>query len=396
MLKKSNELFAEVGYRSILHHGEQLCGDNVEMIDMVDKDGHKNKIIVLADGIGHGVKASILSILTSKIISTLLAENIKLDVAVQTIADTLPYNETIHAAFSTFTIMVIKDNKYASLIQYENPNAILIRDGVPTEYTMNTLQVGGKTVLQSDIKLQENDIFILMSDGVLYASDNGVYDEDWDRDGVASYMETFFHIGFNAKTLTTILLDEVFKRYGGKPTDDATVCTVCIRERKNVNLCFGPPESYDDNQKMMALFFSKEGMHIVCGGTTAKIAANFLKKPVITQQAQPDPEIPPMSTVEGIDIVSEGIVTMDKVLQYSNDFLDKNTDFENWSYRKDAASVIARALFETATDVSLFVGRAANPAHQHLKINFSVKMKIVDDLIENLKKMGKNVTVNYF
>ncbi len=393
---KTNELFADTGYQSINHNGEELCGDHVEVVQQGQPQGHNSKIIVLADGLGSGVKASILSILTSTIISTMLAADLKLEDAVETIAATLPVRSDINTAFSTFTIMRIEDNQQAQIIQYENPNVILLRDGKNYEIPTNAMQIGDKTILQSEIKLRENDIFFLMSDGVLYASEDGVYNDEWDRDHVISYMETFYNIGFTAKTLTTILLEETKRLYGGKPTDDATVCTVRIRRRESVNLCFGPPSSYDDNRKMMALFFAREGKHIVCGGTTSKIAADYLGKVVVTRDSAPDPEIPPISEVEGIDLVTEGIITVNKVLEYAKDYLNDNSSYEEWSYKKDGASLIARMLFETATDVNLFIGKAVNPAHQNMKFNFEVKMRLVSELVDCLNKMGKIVMVNYF
>ena len=395
-MMKTNEFFADTGYMCLTHYGEELCGDHVEIVQQGQLQGHNSKIIVLADGLGSGVKAGILSILTSKIISTMLAADLDLETAVETIAATLPVCSERNTAFSTFTIVTIVDNQRASIIQYENPNVILLRDGKNYDYPCSTMQIGDKSILHSEIKLQENDIFFMMSDGVLYASDNGVYNDDWDRGHVISYMETFFNIGFTARTLTTILLDETNRLYGGKPTDDATVCTVRIRRRESVNLAFGPPSNYDDNRKMMALFFAREGRHIVCGGTTSKIAATYLGKPVILCDNEPDPDIPPISEVEGIDLVTEGIITMNKVLEYAKNYLANNSSFEDWSYKKDGASLIARTLFETATDVNLFIGKAVNPAHQNMKFNFEVKMRLVSELADCLTKMGKIVLVNYF
>lgn len=389
---KRNEFFADIGYMSLNHAGEELCGDHVEVV----RQGENSKIVVLADGLGSGVKASILSMLTSKIISTMLAADMKLEDAVSTIAATLPVNTDVNCAFSTFTIMRIVHNERAEIIQYENPNVILLRNGKNYEIPCNILRIGDKEILQSEIKLQENDLFFLMSDGVLYASNDGVYNDNWDRDHVAAYMATFYNIGFTAKTLTTILLEETGRLYDGLPTDDATVCTVRIRRREAVNLAFGPPSSYDDNVKMMSLFFAREGKHVVCGGTTAKLAAAYLGKDVTTSDRMPDPDIPPISAVEGVDLVTEGIVTMDRVLTYAKDYLAGNAQFEEWSYKKDGASLISRMLFETATDVNLFIGRAVNPAHQNLPFNFEVKMRLVSELVDCLQKMGKIVLINYF
>ena len=390
--------FADIGYQSLNHDGEELCGDHVEIAESSVNDGeHFSKIIVLADGLGSGVKANILAILTSKIISTMLAADMQIEDAVETIAATLPVDKSVNTAFSTFTIFQVFDNRIARIIEYENPNVILIRDGKSVEFARSVKNIDDKEISFSEIDLQENDLFFLMSDGVLYASKNGVYNDKWDRDHVISYMETFYNIGFTAKTLTTILLDETKKLYGDHPTDDATVCTILIRNRETVNLCFGPPAVFEDGKKMMTFFFGREGKHIVCGGTTAKIAADFLGKPVITSDLEPDPEIPPISTVEGIDLVTEGIVTMNRVVIYAKDYLADNSSFEKWSYKKDGASQIARMLFETATDVNLFIGKAVNPAHQNMQqLSFDVKMRLVDELIDCLEKMGKIVTVNYF
>ena len=147
---------------------------------------------------------------------------------------------------------------------------------------------------------------------------------------------------------------------------------------------------------MMALFFAKEGKHIVCGGTTSKIAAEYLHTTVQTEYTSPDPDIPPISHVQGIDLVTEGIITVDRILAYSKDYVKDNRSFEKWCYKKDGASLAARILFEDATDINMFIGHAANPAHDGLPINFNVKMQILKQLSNNLQKMGKRVKIHDF
>ena len=212
-------------------------------------------------------------------------------------------------------------------------------------------------------------------------------------------MKIMYDSGFTAKTISTILLDECNRLYEGEPGDDTTVCTVKIRERQPMNLMIGPPANPDDVAKMMSLFFSKEGKHIVCGGTTSSLAAQFLGKPLDTGlPVYIDPEIPPTSKIEGVDLVTEGVITINKVLSYAQNYLEDNEHYKQWSYKKDGASLIARMLFEEATDINFFVGRAVNPAHQNpsLPINFNIKMRLVDELSECLKKMGKRIKVSYF
>ena len=319
-----NHLCADIGYMSLNHAGEQLCGDHIEIAGTDEN----STVIVLADGLGSGVKASILSTLTSKIISTMLAAGLRLEDCVETIAATLPVCSNRGIAYSTFTIIRLVNNERAEIIQYDNPAVILLRDGKSCELATSMQTVGEKRIYRSDITLRENDIFIAMSDGVVHAGVGGVYNFGWRREDIARYMETFWHVGFTAKTLTTILLQETNRLYDGKPGDDATVCTVRIRPRVPMNLLCGPPSSRDDNEKMMSLFFGKEGKHIICGGTTSTIAANYLQKPLVANLDFPDPEIPPTATISGVDLVTEGVITINRVLEYAKNYLDDNSDYE--------------------------------------------------------------------
>ena len=148
----------------------------------------------------------------------------------------------------------------------------------------------------------------------------------------------------------------------------------------------------------MSLFFSKGGKHIICGGTTSSIAAKYLGNPIIPSTKYYDPKIPPTAELDGADLVTEGVITINKVLEYALDYLEDNKSYTNWCFKKDGASMISRILFEEATDINFFVGRAINPAHQNpnLPINFSIKMQLASKLTEALKKMGKNIKVQYF
>ncbi|MCD7774907.1 MAG: serine/threonine-protein phosphatase [Clostridiales bacterium] len=389
-----NNLCADIGYRSINHYGEELCGDHV---DVVEQD-ENSMVIVLADGLGSGVKASILSTLTSKIISTMMASGLSIEDCVETIAATLPICASRGVAYSTFTIIRLVNNREAEIIQYDNPLLILLRDGENYDYPKTEMNIGGKKIYKSVIPLMEDDIFIAMSDGCPHAGIGTAYNFGWKRQDIIEYMKTFYYVGYTAKTLSSILLDEVDRLYGHKPGDDATVCTVRIRKRQPMNMLFGPPSNPDDCNKMMSLFFSKEGKHIICGGTTSSIAAKYLGKPIKPSLEFVDKEIPPIAELEGVDLVTEGVITVNKVVEYARDYLVDNKFYEKWSVSRDGASLICRLLFEEATDINFYVGRAVNPAHQNpdLPINFNIKMNLVTDLSDCLKKMGKRIKVSYF
>ena len=266
-----NDLCVDIGWKSINHYGEQLCGDHVDVVD----NGDNSQIVVLADGLGSGVKASILSTLTAKIISTMMSEGLSIEDCVETIMATLPVCSVRGVAYSTFTIVHIVENREAQIIEYDNPQVIIIRDGeeyMPRRIEMN---ISGKKVYRSSVMLSDGDFFIAMSDGCPHAGMGIKYNFGWKREDIASFMIEHVYSGYTAKTLSNILIDEVEKLYCGKPGDDATACVLKVRRREPMNILFGPPSNRDDANRMMSLFFSKEGKHIVCGGTTSSIAAKY-------------------------------------------------------------------------------------------------------------------------
>lgn len=389
-----NDLCADIGYKSINHYGEELCGDHIDIVEPNDD----STVIVLSDGLGSGVKASILSTLTSKIISTMLAEGLSLEECVETIAATLPVCSVRGVAYSTFTIIHLKNNQTAEIIQYDNPHVIIIRDEVNWDYPKTEMTIGGKKIFKSLVSLKENDIFVAMSDGCPHAGIGMLYNFGWKREDIIDFIETLVPAGYTAKTLSTMLVDECDRLYDHKPGDDATACVVKIRKRVPMNMLFGPPANRDDADRMMSLFFSKEGKHIICGGTTSSIAAKFLRKPLRPTLKFEESDIPPIAELEGVDLVTEGVITVNRVVEYAKDYLGENKHYEHWSFKKDGASLICRLLFEEATDINFYVGRAINPAHQNpdLPINFNIKMNLVEELSNALRKMGKKIKVSYF
>ena len=389
-----DKLCTDTGYVSLNKKGEQLCGDRVEIIARNDN----SLTLVLADGLGSGVKANILSTLTSKILSTMIENGMPIEECVDTIVKTLPVCSVRKVAYSTFTIIHVEENTTATLIQFDNPNVILLRGGKHWDYPTTSRVIEGKTILESKFPLQLNDMMIAMSDGAIWAGVGQSMNFGWQRDNVVEFAERMYEDTLSAKMMAA-LIDECNRLYAGEPGDDTTVAAVRVRERKPVNLMIGPPADPADVGKMMALFFAKEGKKIVCGGTTSKLAANYLHEDVVTSlDYGTDPDIPPTATIKGVDLVTEGVITLSRVVEYANVFLN-NSDLANlWSLQTDGASRIAQYLFEYATDISFFVGRAINPAHQNpdLPITFGIKIQLVKQLSEALEKMGKRVSVSYF
>jgi serine phosphatase RsbU (regulator of sigma subunit) len=223
-----NDLCTDIGWRSLNKYGEQLCGDHVDVVEQ--EDG--SVIVVLADGLGSGVKANILSTLTARILSTMMADGLRLEDCVETVAATLPVCSVRGVAYSTFTILHFIGNREAEIFQYDNPDVILLRDGKNLELPCTVTNIGGKSISRARIELREGDVFVVMSDGCIHAGVGTSLNFGWERKDIIPFLETFFHVGFTAKTLNTILLDECSRLYGGKPGDDTTACTIRIRRAR--------------------------------------------------------------------------------------------------------------------------------------------------------------------
>lgn len=389
-----NNYCTEVGALSYNHVGEQLCGDHYQIV----KPDENTTVVVLADGLGSGVKASILSTLTSEIISTMIANNLSIEQCVETIAETLPVCKERGIAYSTFTILKITNNKFVQIYNFDNPEPIMLRNGKEKIIPSSMIEICGKKIYRSEIEAQLYDVFILLSDGTIHAGLGQSMNFGWERPQIVDYMSALYNENYSSKTLATELISHCNDLYGGKPGDDTTALVLRVRKRAQVNLLIGPASTIDDDGKMLSLFFAKEGKHIVCGGSTSNMVAKYLNKPLIMDTDYVDPEIPPTSSLEGVDLVTEGIITINKVLAYAKNNLADNKDYFEWCFKQDGASQIAKILFEEATDINFFVGCAVNPAHQQpgVKINFTIKMQLIDELAKTLKMMGKKIKVSYF
>ena len=383
-----NSLTTEAGFVSLNKQGEQLCGDRVEWIEQPD-----GVTLVLADGLGSGVKANILSTLTAKIIATMMAEGLPVEECVRTIASTLPVCQQRQVAYSTFTILQVRDGSTARIIQFDNPSVILLRAGKNCPYPMEELWVDDKKIFSSTIDLLPEDMFVLFSDGAVYAGIGHSLAFGWGRENIISFLEGRYRLGLPARDVAFLLAEEANRLYEGQPGDDTTIAALRVRERQAANLLVGPPFNRDDVPKVIRRFLEQEGRHIVCGGTTSSLVGRYLGRPVTTSLRYYDPAIPPIGEIEGLDLVTEGVITLQRVA----DYVHALTKGEPAPFRgkKDGASRIAQNLMDYATDIRFYLGRASNPAHQPLGISADVKQEIVRQLCKDLRQLGKNVTLQY-
>ena len=386
----------DVAWKSLNKHHEELCGDKVEIIKTEDSD-----IMILADGMGSGVKANILATLTSKILGTMLYEGATIESCVETIAKTLPICKVRKVAYATFSILQIFHSGEAYLVEFDNPSCVFIRDGRIVNYPYETREIDGKKIHEYRFQVKKNDCFVLMSDGVIYAGAGSILNlQGWTWEAMAEYTLKCTKKTMSASRLAVMLSQACDELYEEKPGDDTTVAVARVIDRRVVNIFTGPPKSKEDDERMVHEFMHTEGKKVVAGGTSANIVARVLGREIVTKTDSRNPDVPPTAMLEGIDLVTEGVLTLGKCLKILKKYVNDEFDAEFFD-KLDAdngASRLAKMLIEECTELNLFVGTAVNQAHLESDLNFDLSMRqnLVEQLIAAAEKMGRNVTVKYY
>lgn len=385
----------EASYKSLNKHHEELCGDKVEILETKD-----SYIMILADGMGSGVKANILSTLTSKILGTMLLNGATLDQCVETIVKTLPVCKERNVAYSTFSILQIYRNGEGYLVEFDNPACIAIRDGKLLDIPFKTRVIADKEIKESRFLVHLGDTYVLMSDGVIHAGVGQILNFGWSWENVADYAVTAVYKAPTALRLANTISQACDDLYMKNPGDDTTVAVAKVMERKLVTIFTGPPSSKNDDSRVMRRLMESEGKRVVCGGTSANIAARYLNREVRTTLEYVDPDIPPIGYIDGIDLVTEGVRTLSRTLtllkRYEKEDLDE-AYFKELDQR-NGGSMVAKMLIESCTDVELLVGKTINVAHQspELPFDISIRMNLIEQMKDVLMKLGKKVTLTYF
>ena len=385
----------DICWKSFNKNREELCGDKVEVLKTED-----SSIIILADGMGSGVKANILATLTSKILGTMFREGAEIDACVETIARTLPICKEREVAYATFSILQIFRDGEAYLVEYDNPKCVFIRNKEIINYPYQERVIEGKKIREFRFHVELNDCFVLMSDGAIWAGEEETMNYNWEWDDMAAYTLKCTNETLSAARLAAMLSQVCYDLYGQKPGDDTTVAVTRVIRRQVVNIFTGPPSRKEDDERVVHDFMKQEGKKVICGGTSANVASRVLKREIVTLVKHADPKIPPMATMEGLDLVTEGVLTIGSALdllhRYENDEFDEA--FFDALDAENGAAKLARLLIEECTDLNLFVGRALNPAHQNSNLPFdlSVRMNLVEQLKVCAERMGKHVTVKYY
>ena len=384
------EIPIDFGKVSLNKKKEKICGDYYTVITEPE-----SVILVLSDGLGSGVKANILATLTAKMLSIMIAGKVAIRTAVKAVADTLPVCSVRNLAYATFTVMVAQENEIC-LLQYDNPDAILLRNGKSIDYCRNIQMFGEKEIHQSYFQFQEGDLLILMSDGVTNAGMGKTTYGGWGREEVVKFCEQRWREEISAQEMASAIGNAGLDLNLDETDDDLTVLVMKGMKKKVVNIMVGPPADREDDRSYFETFFQKEGMHVVCGGTTAKLVADYLHTKVINIPDSGSEDVPAMSEIKGIDLVTEGLLTLQKLMEYYEDFSEDRLYFNRLIKKKDGAAELFRILFTEATEINFFFGNALNENYTALHIDREKKKELALELIDNLEAEGKKVKICFW
>lgn len=406
-------MYIDVQVRQLHKMNEELCGDSVGV-----HRTPRETVLVLADGLGSGVKASILATLTQKIALTMFREQMPLSAVVETLAGTLPICQVRNLAYSTFTLVRIREDGQTELVEFDNPPTFIFRDGMLEEIPREERTIGKFTLYQSQFQLQEGDCLVAVSDGVIHAGIGGLEPLGWRWEEVADYLQGYLGQDMEAEEIAENLIGAASGLYRDNVGDDTSVAVMKCRPFRRLTIAIGPPADPEKDKAMVDRFWREPGAKIVCGGTTAKIISRESGKPLSVELNNVSRDLPPTGKIDGVDLVTEGVIT----IMHTVDALEHvrlrkprvNVHDLNYMYgRRDSRAIVRDSQRRTlapqdenpaeqlarqlrlADKVTILLGTALNPAHQNpdLPVHLGLKFHLVDHLAEKLRAREKDVEI---
>lgn len=382
-------VFLDICEQQFNKHGEELCGDSVRVRRLADRT-----ILVLSDGLGSGVKASILSTLTAEILVKMLAESVPLDEVIATVIGTLPVCKVRQLAYATFTVVQILHEDYRfRVVNFDNPRIIWLKDGrllVPPRQSRKVME---REIYFFEGRLEPGDVLLLLSDGVLHAGIGRTMNPGWGWENVGQFVQAAVRSSRDAQSLARQVMNKTWSLYGGEPGDDATLVAMTARWRNSLMIFTGPPVDRGFDVVAVESLLKFPGRKVVCGGTTSNIVAGYLDEAPEMDLATMRPEVPPAARLREVDLVTEGILTLSRALGLLG---ESGLRGDLLPDDNNAAVLLAREICR-ADDIHFLVGQSVNEFYQNpdLPRNLSLRKNLVDDLVRLLKSAGREVVVKY-
>jgi hypothetical protein len=348
---------------------------------------------------GSGVKANVLASLTSSMAVNFAIEHREVRKTAEIIMDTLPVCSIRKISYSTFTIIDIEDTGQTTIVEYDNPPCLLLRNNREFDPGWENIELEsekhkGKIIRTCSFMAQKEDRIVFWTDGIIQSGmGTRSFPFGWGREGAVEYVLKVLgnEPYISASKMAMKIVNRATLNDGGNPKDDTSCGVVYFREPRKLLLVSGPPfeEKHDLDFALKVQRFN--GRKIIAGGTTAEIIARELALKFDVGMQSTDPELPPVSYVEGINLVTEGILTLGKVARILENY-HRDTKPGN-----GPADQIVQMLLES-DKIHILNGTRINVAHQdpNLPVELEIRRTVIKRIVSLLEeKFLKEVTVEY-
>lgn len=392
----NSKFHIDIDCQQEFHHGELICGD----VFLSRRIKEENRTIaVLSDGMGSGVKANVLATLTASMAMNFALEHKDVKTIAEIIMNTLPICSVRKVSYSTFTIIDIEYDGTTKIIEFDNPSCIITRgkkfyDPGWRTIILDSEENKGKELRTCVFNAQKEDRILFWSDGIMQS---GMGSQElpfgWGHENALKYCLDLIQSKpyISSRNLAISLIKRAKRNDHDNPKDDTSSGVIYFREARKLLLCTGPPFEKSKDSELAMKVFHFRGKKIICGGTTAEIIARELSLKFAAGMNISDPELPPVSYVEGINLVTEGILTIGKVAKILEEY---NNDYELGS---GPADQIVHYLLQS-DQISIINGTRINIAHQDpsLPVELEIRRTVVKKVALLLEeKFLKDVSLNF-
>lgn len=392
----AENLYIEVEAKQTNYHGEKICGD-VFLKKRIKED--KRIIVVLSDGMGHGVKANILATLTSTMALNFTVEHRRPERIAEIIMNTLPVCSERQVSYATFTVVDLEIDGRVHLLEYDNPAAMVFRNNKALKLTREIIEMKnprhlGKKLTYTSFYPKLYDRLVFCSDGVAQSGmGTDTYPFGWEVSLIEKYICGILenNLDISAFKLAEKVVNRAVANDIYISKDDTSCAVVYFREPRKLLLVTGPPINRSSDRELAGIVKNYTGKKIISGGSTTDLVARELNIKVSDSLDFFDNELPPISYMDGIDLVTEGILTLNKVWKILTNL---GNDYKPG---KGPADQIVKLILES-DHIDIIVGTKINEAHQdpNVPIDLEIRRTIagrIADVLEN--KLLKHITVRH-
>lgn len=392
----------DVGHYQYNHELESICGD----VFLSKRVPDENRVVcVLSDGMGHGVRANILGTLTATISLNLTLEHKEASSIAGILMKALPVCSERGLSYSTYTIIDISiSDDRVFMLEFDNPQTFIMRgnriyepEWKPVSYEGHVSDKRGLKLRSSTFVPQIEDRIIFCSDGIIQSGMGKGMTMGWGRNNMIQYVRETLesHPTLAANELARYVVKQAATNDLQSPKDDMTCGVIYFREPRKTILCTGPPFNMNKDREFALVLKNFEGRKIISGATTTEIIARELNREVVDESIV-DPTLPPSSRMEGVDLVTEGVLTLSKVTYILNN-LNNSQAQSNIPFGKGPADQICKILLDS-DEIYILVGTKINESHHDptLPVELEIRKNLVKRLASVLgDKFLKVVDIRY-